>query len=69
MPEWSPGYDGIGDYSRNLSNIRVEDGARHALPFEKTAKNTWRVATGNSPAIVLHYDVFGATSFAANTYA
>lgn len=68
MPAWSPGYYGIGDYSRNLSNFRVEDGAGHALPFEKTARSTWRVVSANAPAIVLNYDVFGATSFAANTY-
>jgi predicted metalloprotease with PDZ domain len=68
MSAWSPGYYGIGDYSRNVSNFRAEDGAGHVLPFEKTARNTWRVVTGNSPAIVLNYDVFGATSFAANTY-
>jgi predicted metalloprotease with PDZ domain len=68
MPAWSPGYYGIGDYSRNVSNLRVEDGAGHALPFEKTEKNTWRVVAANAPAIVLNYDVFGATTFAANTY-
>ena len=68
MPAWSPGYYGIGDYSRNVSNFRVEDGAGHALPFEKTARSTWRVAAGNAPAMVLNYDVFGNTSFAANTY-
>jgi predicted metalloprotease with PDZ domain len=68
MPAWSPGYYGIGDYSRNLSNFRAEDDAGHALPFEKTAKNTWRVVAANSRAILVNYDVFGATSFAANTY-
>ena len=68
MPAWSPGYYGIGDYARNISNFRAADGGGHPLPFEKTAKNTWRVAAGNAPAIVLNYDVFGATSFAANTY-
>ena len=68
MPVWSPGYYGVGDYSRNVSNFRAEDGAGHTLPFEKTARNTWRVVTGNAPAIVLNYDVFGATAFAANTY-
>jgi predicted metalloprotease with PDZ domain len=61
MAAWSPGYDGIGDYSRSVSNFRVENGAGHALPFEKTARNTWRVAAENSPAIVLNYDVYGAT--------
>lgn len=68
MPVWSPGYYGIGDYSRNVSNFRVEDGAKHALPWEKVTKDTWRVAAGNASTIVLNYDVYGATSFAANTY-
>lgn len=68
MPAWSPGYYGIGDYARNVSNFHVADGAGHALPFEMTAKNTWRVAAANAPVIVVDYDVFGATNFAANTY-
>jgi predicted metalloprotease with PDZ domain len=68
MPVWSPGFYGVGDYSRNVSNFRVEDDAKHALPWEKVTKDTWRVAAGNAHAIVLNYDVYGATSFAANTY-
>jgi predicted metalloprotease with PDZ domain len=68
MPVWSPGYYGVGDYSRNVSNFRVTDGVGRALPWEKVGKNTWRVAAGNAPSVVLNYDVYGATSFAANTY-
>jgi len=68
MPVWSPGYYGIGDYSRNVLNFQAQDGAGHALPWEKISKNTWRVVAANAPAVVLNYDVYGATSFAANTY-
>jgi predicted metalloprotease with PDZ domain len=68
MPVWSPGYYGVGDYSRNVSNLRVTDGAGRTLPWEKVSKNTWRVAAGDAPSIVLDYDVYGAASFAANTY-
>lgn len=68
MPVWSPGFYGIGDYSRNVLNFRVEDGAGHRIPWEKITRNTWRVAAGNASAIVLNYDVFGATAFAANNY-
>jgi predicted metalloprotease with PDZ domain len=68
MPVWSPGYYGIGDYSRNVLNFQAQDGAGHALPWEKVSKNTWRVAAGNTPSIMLNYDVYGAISFAANTY-
>ena len=59
MPQWSPGYYGIGDYSRNVSNFRAEDASGHALAWEKVTKNTWRVVADNAPAIVLNYDVFG----------
>jgi len=68
MPVWSPGYYGIGDYSRNVSNFHAEDAAGLPLPWEKITKNTWRVAAGQASSIVLNYDVFGATAFAANNY-
>lgn len=68
MPQWSPGYYGIGDYARSVSNFRAADAAGHPLAWEKVTKNTWRVVADNAPGIVLDYDVFGNTSFAANNY-
>ena len=68
MPQWSPGYYGIADYARNVANFRAEDAAGHALPWEKVTRNTWRVVASNAPVVVLHYDVFGAVTFAANPY-
>jgi predicted metalloprotease with PDZ domain len=68
MPQWSPGYYGIGDYARNVSNFHAIDRAGHELAWEKVTKNTWRVVADNAPVIVLEYDVFGNTSFAANNY-
>jgi len=68
MPVWSPGFYGIGDYARNVSDFRAEDGAGHTLPWEKVTKNTWRVAAAGAAAMVLNYDVLGVTTFPANTY-
>ena len=68
MPVWSPGYYGIGDYSGNLSNFHAQDGASHSLPWERVTKNTWRVVAGNASLVEVSYDIFGNTSFAANTY-
>ena len=68
MPEWSPGYYGIGNYARNVSNFRAEDGVGHALAWEKVTRNTWRVVAANAPVVVLNYDVFGNIAFAANSY-
>src|SRR5580698_3284881 len=68
LPQWSPGYYGIGDYSRNVSNFHAEDGAGHSLAFEKIAKNAWRVVAANAPLVMLNYDVFGNISFSASNY-
>lgn len=68
MPQWSPGYYGIGNYARNVSNFRAADAAGHSLQWEKVARNTWRVVSANTPTVVLNYDVFGNISFAANPY-
>jgi predicted metalloprotease with PDZ domain len=68
MPQWSPGYYGIGDYARNVSNFHAADSAGHQLAWEKVTKNTWRVVAEDATIIVLDYDVYGNTSFAANNY-
>jgi predicted metalloprotease with PDZ domain len=68
MPQWSPGYYGIGDYARNVSNFHAVDAAGRELAWEKSARNTWRVVAANARVIVLNYDVFGNTAFAASNY-
>src|SRR5262249_25126637 len=65
LPMWTPGYYRLIDYWKNVSHFRVEDGRGRALPFEKVAPNTWRVAAGGAASIALSYDVFGNTHFAA----
>lgn len=68
MPQWSPGYYGIRDYASSVSSFRAEDGSGNALAWEKVTRNTWRVVAANAGTIVLNYDVFGNTVFAANSY-
>lgn len=68
MPVWTPGYYRVIDYARNVTNFRAEDGAGQVLPWEKVTRNSWRVVAGNAPVIVLNYDVYGNTSFAAQNY-
>ena len=67
MPAWSPGYYGIMDFAKNVQNIRVEDGNGNELKWEKAA-NAWKVQTGDSPAVTLHYDVLATSTFVANPY-
>ncbi len=68
MPAWTPGYYRIMDYAKFVRDFRAEDGKGQPLPFEKTAKNTWRVRTGRASSIVVSYDVYAFTRFVADSY-
>ena len=68
MPVWTPGYYRIMDYAKFVKDFRAEDGSGRALPFEKTAKNIWRVRTGRASSLVVSYDVYAFTRFVADSY-
>jgi predicted metalloprotease with PDZ domain len=68
MPAWMPGFYRIMDYEKNVTNFRASDGRGRPLPWEKATRNTWRVATGGTPVVVLDYDVFGNISFVAQNF-
>jgi len=68
MPAWTPGYYRIMDYAKSVKSFKAEDGQGRALPFEKTAKNTWRVRSGKAAVVVVSYDVYAFTRFVADSY-
>jgi predicted metalloprotease with PDZ domain len=68
MPAWTPGYYRIMDYAKFVKDFRAEDGDGRALPFEKTAKNIWRVRTGKASSLIVSYDVYAFTRFVADSY-
>src|SRR5215471_6602998 len=68
LPQWSPGFYGIGNYWRYISNFRAEDGTGHDLGWEKVSPNTWRVIAAGAPVVVLSYDVYANVTFPANSY-
>jgi predicted metalloprotease with PDZ domain len=68
MPAWTPGYYRIMDYAKSVKDFRAEDGTGRALAFEKIAKDTWHVRTGEVPSVVVSYDVYAFTLFVADSY-
>jgi predicted metalloprotease with PDZ domain len=68
MPAWMPGFYKIMDYEKNVTNFRAAEGSGRPLPWEKVARNTWRVASGSVRMVLLDYDVFGNVSFVAQNY-
>jgi len=68
MPAWTPGYYRIMDYAKNVKDFKAEDGAGRPLPWEKTAKNVWRVRSAKTASIVVSYDVYAVNRFCADSY-
>jgi predicted metalloprotease with PDZ domain len=68
MPAWMPGFYRILDYAKNVSNFRAADGAGRPLPWERVAKNDWRVVSGGAASATLEYEVLGTVRFAAQNY-
>ncbi len=68
MPAWTPGYYRIMDYAKNVMDFKAVDGAGRPLPWEKTAKNIWRVRSGKAASVVVSYDVYAFARFVADSY-
>lgn len=68
LPVWMPGYYGLQDYPSKIQDFRAMDAAGRPLPWEKTTDNTWRVAAGGAPHVILAYNVLATSSFVAHSY-
>lgn len=68
LPVWTPGYYSVLDFARNVTGFGARDGEGRPLPWEKTAKNAWRVRTGRAASVIVSYDVYAFTLFVANSY-
>ena len=68
MPAWMPGFYRIMDYQKYVSNFRASDGQGRPLDWEKITRNGWRVVASGAATVVVDYDVFGNTNFAANNF-
>ncbi len=58
MPVWTPGSYLIREYARHVQDFAASDAGGKNLTWEKTNKNTWRIATGGANEIVVRYNVY-----------
>src|SRR5215216_4174720 len=58
MPVWTPGSYLIREFERNVQDFAVADSAGQPLKWEKTNKNTWRVATNGAREWQATYRVY-----------
>ncbi|SFT07842.1 Predicted metalloprotease, contains C-terminal PDZ domain [Sphingobacterium wenxiniae] len=57
MPVWTPGSYLIREYSRHVESFQAVSENR-SIAWQKTAKNTWRVANSSSP-LQINYRIYG----------
>ena len=67
MPVWTPGSYVVRDYSAHLEQFLATDDSGRVLPVRKTAKNRWRVESGDAAEIRVSYDIWaGELNVSAN---
>lgn len=58
MPVWTPGSYLIREYERHVQDFAAKDTSGNPLAWEKTNKNTWRIATRGVSEYVATYRVY-----------
>lgn len=58
LPSWTPGSYMIREYARHIQGLAASAEGAGALPWHKTAKDTWRVETGGAEQITVRYQVY-----------
>src|SRR6185295_8636299 len=58
MPVWTPGSYMVREFARHVQDFAATDAAGQALKWEKTNKNTWRVATNGAREWRASYRVY-----------
>ncbi len=57
MPVWAPGSYLVREFAKNVESFSAE-AQGHSLAFEKTRKNTWKIATKGNKSIRIKYRVY-----------
>ena len=68
LPAWRPGRYELGNFAKNIQKWEAFDEAGKSLTFEKTAKDTWKVATRNITQLHIRYNYFSNELNAGSTF-
>ena len=58
MPVWTPGSYLVREFARHVQDFTATDAAGQPLKWEKTNKDTWRIATNGAASWHAHYRVY-----------
>lgn len=56
LPTWTPGWYTIENYAKNMLRFKITNSKGESLPYVRTHKQTWQVATLGVGTIKIEYD-------------
>jgi predicted metalloprotease with PDZ domain len=68
LPSWRPGRYEIGNFAKNVKGFKAYGQNKEALHFEKTSKDSWKIATKGQQHIQISYSYYAAELNAGSTY-
>ncbi|MDP4867792.1 MAG: hypothetical protein NWR10_02680, partial [Crocinitomicaceae bacterium] len=68
LPSWRPGRYEIGNFAKNIKGFKAFGDNNQPLPFEKTSKDTWKIASAGQAQIRITYSYYAAELNAGSTF-
>ncbi len=68
FPAWRPGRYKLGNFSKNITQFKVNDDLGNILNHSKTNTHTWKIDTENSRKIIVSYYYYAAELNAGSSF-
>ncbi|MCE2711824.1 MAG: hypothetical protein LW688_04715 [Cryomorphaceae bacterium] len=68
LPAWRPGRYELGNFAKNIKNLRVFDSKNKRLDVQKSTKNSWIVDTSATETIRVDYSYYASELNAGSTF-
>jgi predicted metalloprotease with PDZ domain len=68
MPNWSPGYYQLLNYSKNVEHFNATGDDGKDINFQQASANNWRVVSKRGQIVSISYDVKATSTFVAQSF-
>lgn len=68
LPAWRPGRYELGNFSKNVRNLRAYDSTLKELKVAKNTKDCWSIASEGTAPVIVRYDYFANELNAGSTF-
>lgn len=65
---WRPGRYELGNFAKNIRNLRFTDNMGQVIPFRKDGKECWTIELAAEKEIILTYELYAPVLNAGSTY-